>query len=85
MRLLQGHWEMSRTLSLKSAHSLATSAENKWIGLLVEDPAGQTRWFSEFAVHEGRLLEGGTEEFVAPEKDALKVIRTYLRENGVRE
>ena len=84
VRLLLGRWDMTKTVSIKSANYLTTSSDKEWIGLLVRDPSGQTRWFSEFSVHEGRLLEGGTEEFVALEKDAVKVLQTYLRENGVR-
>jgi hypothetical protein len=84
VRLIDGRWDLNKVVTVKSAHYLATAPETQWIGILVKDPAKKTRWFSEFILRNGRLYEGGTEEFVGAEKDAAKVIQTYLRENGIR-
>jgi hypothetical protein len=84
VKLIQGSWALSPNVTVQSGHYLATSVNKDWVGILVKDPSGQDRWFTEFSLRSGRLFEGGTEEFFATELDAPKTIQTYLRENGVR-
>jgi hypothetical protein len=84
IKLIQGSWDLSQNVTVQSGPYLATAENKDWIGVLVKDQSGQDRWFTEFFLRNGRLYEGGTEEFVATEPEAPKIIQTYLRENGVR-
>jgi hypothetical protein len=84
VKLLQGTWDLSPNVTVQSGHYLATSDNRAWVGILVKDPSGRERWFTEFVLRNGRLYEGGTDEFFAAEAKAPGMIQKYLRENGVR-
>lgn len=83
IRVIAGQWDLKNNVRVEGSLYLAASTDTRWIGVLVTDSSGKTRWFTEFVLKDGKIFEGGTAELIGEEKDAAKVLSTYLKKTPI--
>ncbi len=83
IKVISGSWTSDKPVRVEGSLYLASSADTRWLAVLVQDPQGKPRWFSEFALREGKIYEGGTDELIGDEKDAPRVLAAYLKNTPI--
>jgi len=83
IKVISGSWTSDKPVRVEGSLYLASSADTRWLAVLVKDPQGKPRWFSEFALRDGKIYEGGTDELIGEEKDASSLLLTYLKKTPI--
>jgi len=83
VRVIAGTWDLKKNVRVEGSLYLAASPESRWIGILVADASGKTRWFTEFVLRDGKIFEGGTGELIGDEPNASRVLSAYLKKTPI--